>query len=83
MWLENSKYLTFGGVIGLFLVAPVVFIGCWIYCIANYGFLLGVGFGWLPSAIVAAFAFGLAMILWPMLFLGVAGIAYFLIAHIV
>lgn len=31
-----------------------VFIGSWIYCIATYGYLLGVGLGWLPSVIVAA-----------------------------
>ena len=31
----------------------LVFLGSWIYCIATYGYLFGVGLGWLPSAIVA------------------------------
>lgn len=39
---------TFGGIVGL-----IVFFGSWAYCIATYGFLLGVGLGWLPSAITA------------------------------
>ncbi len=39
-----------------------IFIGCWIFCIAHYGFLLGVGLGWLPSGIVALFA----AFLWPL-----------------
>ena len=34
--------------------AIIIFIGCWIYCIASYGFLLGVGLGWLPAIITAS-----------------------------
>jgi hypothetical protein len=30
-----------------------IFVVSWIWCIANYGYLLGVGLGWLPSAITA------------------------------
>ena len=40
----------------------ILFVGCWIYCIAVYGFLFGVGLGWLPSAIVAT----LVSLLWPL-----------------
>lgn len=40
----------------------VVFIGCYIYAIASYGFLFGVGLGWLPSVIIA----GIAAVLWPL-----------------
>jgi len=43
----------------------IVFIGCWIYCIAAYGFLLGVGLGWLPSLIAA----GVIALAWPLVFL--------------
>ncbi len=43
-------------------VALLVFIGCWIYCIATYGFLLGVGVGWLPSLIIAVISF----FIWPL-----------------
>lgn len=34
--------------------AGLTFIGAWIYCIATYGFLIGVSLGWIPSAICAA-----------------------------
>ena len=59
--------------IGGLIVWIVTFIGCWIYCIANYGFLLGVGLGWLPAAIVAS----VAAILWPLMALA-AMVAAFL-----
>lgn len=45
-----------------FTFAPV-FVGTWIWCIWYYGFLLGVGFGWLPSAIVAF----VVALCWPIL----------------
>jgi hypothetical protein len=38
----------------LAVVASVLaFIACYIYGIAKYGFLLGIGAGWLPAATVA------------------------------
>ena len=40
----------------------LIFIGSYIYCIATYGFLLGVGLGWLPSLIVAS----IFCWLWPL-----------------
>ncbi|MBR0681133.1 hypothetical protein GXW74_11600 [Roseomonas eburnea] len=46
---------------GAGLTGFVVFFGSWVYCIAHYGFLLGVGLGWLPSLIVAV----VAAALWP------------------
>lgn len=49
--------------LGFKITAVITFIGCYIYCIAVYGFLFGVGLGWLPSLIVAF----LAGILWPLL----------------
>lgn len=39
--------------IGAWIVGVPTFIGTWIWCIAEYGFLLGVGLGWLPSLITA------------------------------
>lgn len=45
------------------LVGVVTFVGTWIYCVAEYGFLLGVGLGWLPAMITAVFA----ALLWPLL----------------
>lgn len=50
----------------------IVFVGTWIWCISEYGFLLGVGLGWLPSAIVAF----LAAWLWPLIAIAVAWLAY-------
>lgn len=47
-------------------VGFVVFVACWFYCIAEYGFLLGGGLGWIPSAIAA----GLAALLWPLAVVG-------------
>ena len=66
---------------GAAITAVIVFIGAWIYCIAEYGFLLGVGLGWLPSAIVA----GIAAMLWPFIALallaGALFIGYMLLKH--
>jgi len=56
----------------------LVFIGGWIYCIASYGFLFGLGLGWLPSGIMAA----LVSFLWPIVAVGLVilalAILYFL-----
>jgi hypothetical protein len=60
-----------------FVVAFIAFASSWIYCIAHYGFLLGVGLGWLPSIIVAVLACLLAVLLWgPLLLLFMLGLAY-------
>ena len=53
-----------------------VFLGCWIYCIAAYGFLLGVGLGWLPSLIAA----GIISLLWPLLLAGIVIIIVLVLA---
>ena len=49
----------------------LIFISSWIYCIASYGFLLGVGLGWLPSLIVAFIGAFLWQIALGILFLGI------------
>lgn len=49
--------------LGVKITSWIVFIGSWIYCIAEYGFLFGVGLGWLPSLIVAV----IAGLLWPLI----------------
>lgn len=53
--------------VGYAISFVIVFLGCWIYCVATYGFLLGVGLGWFPSIIAA----GIVSIFWPLLVLGV------------
>ncbi len=55
---ENGWYW-----VGYKICFVLVFIGCWIYCIVSYGFLLGLGLGWLPSGIAAA----LVSFVWPLL----------------
>jgi len=55
-----------GAVITGAIIAVVVFIGSWIYCINTYGFLLGVGLGWLPSIIAAVVIGGIIGLLWPL-----------------
>jgi hypothetical protein len=48
--MKNFLAQVYGSIVGIIMV--ISFLGCWIYCIATYGFLLGVGFGWVPSLIV-------------------------------
>jgi hypothetical protein len=60
------------------LTAISVFIGSWIYCIATYGFLLGVGLGWLPSGIAAVIAGLIAGYLWPLTVFGIITLIYFI-----
>lgn len=50
-----------------FIVGGITFIGSWIYCIAEYGYLFGVGLGWLPSIIVAV----IVGALWPLILIGI------------
>ena len=58
---------------GALITGVIVFIGSWIYCIAEYGFLFGVGLGWLPSIIVAV----IAGALWPLIAIGIAILVFF------
>jgi hypothetical protein len=62
---HDIAHLTY--VIGALITGFIVFIASWIYCIATYGFLFGVGLGWLPSLIVAY----IAGLLWPLLVIAV------------
>ena len=61
--MDNDGWYELGRAITLL----VVFIGCYIYAIATYGFLLGVGLGWIPSAIIAT----IVSFLWPLIVIGV------------
>lgn len=51
--------------IGFWITAVITFIVCWIYAIASWGFLLGVGLGWIPSLFIAV----IAGFIWPLLVL--------------
>ena len=67
--------------LGSIITFFVVFVASWIYCIASYGYLLGVGLGWLPSLIVAS----IIAFLWPLLaivlVLAAAVFAWLLLKH--
>jgi len=65
--------------IGFWITAVITFLTAWIYCIVSYGFLLGVGLGWLPAIITAI----VAGALWPLVaLLAVLGVAFILLALI-
>jgi hypothetical protein len=49
---DESRYRLMGRRLGA-TAAVLVFISCYIYGIAKFGFLFGVGVGWLPSGIIA------------------------------
>jgi hypothetical protein len=69
--MSGATYFAIGRWVGL-ITAGLTFVACWIYCIAHYGFLVGVGIGWLPSAIAAVIVGGLVMVLWGLVAVGVA-----------
>ncbi|MBA2677251.1 MAG: hypothetical protein H0U76_02465 [Ktedonobacteraceae bacterium] len=60
--------------VGYWICWFLIFLGCWAYCIGTYGFLLGVGLGWLPS-VIAAYVLSL---LWPLIVLAVGVIGWVL-----
>jgi hypothetical protein len=45
--------LSAGYLLGVCLFGGLSGIATWLYAIAKWGFLLGVGFGWIPAAVVA------------------------------
>jgi hypothetical protein len=53
------------------IAGVTTFIGAYIYCISEYGFLLGFGLGWLPSALLAALVYFLMLLLWPLVLIAV------------
>ena len=68
------------GVIGVWiggLCGAVTFLGAWIYCMSEYGFLFGFGLGWLPAGILAAIVGLIVRFLWgPILALIGAAVIY-------
>ena len=72
-----SEDTTASGIwIGFWISWLLVFLGSWAYCISEYGYLLGVGLGWLPSAIVAS-----VVALWPASLIAVAVIVAYVMKH--
>lgn len=69
-------YFDIGRIIAV-IAGVLTFIGGWIYCIAHYGFLLGVGLGWLPAAITAAVVAYFLLLAWGVIALGIAGVVIY------
>ncbi len=59
--MTHLKHERYSAVIGC-----IVFVISWIYCVMQYGYLFGVGLGWLPSLIVAF----IARCIWVFIFYG-------------
>jgi hypothetical protein len=57
------------------IAGVVTFIGAYIYCISEYGFLFGFGLGWFPSALLAAIVYVFMLALWPFVLVAVIYIA--------
>jgi hypothetical protein len=56
-------YAGLGAVFGI-AAGAITFIASWIYCVMTYGFVLGLGLGWLPAAICAGVIGWLVALFW-------------------
>ena len=75
-WIEGVY--TIGGAITVMVVGSICFIGCWIYAIVSWGFLLGIPFGWIPAGIIAWIVAAIAARFWPLLVAAlIAGVIWF------
>ena len=72
---ERPSELSMAAVFG-FGAGAITFIASWIYCITEYDFVLGVGFGWIPAALCAGIIGWSVFFLWggAVLFLVIAGV---------
>lgn len=71
-----GDYLRAGNVFGC-IAAFLTFFGAYIYCVATYGFLLGLCLGWLPAAILAALVWLAVLLLWGPMIVGLGLLIYF------
>jgi hypothetical protein len=60
---------------GFWIVGVIAFLASWIYAVAQYGFFLGVGLGWLPAAAIGF----IAGLLWPLVVLVVGALVLFVL----
>lgn len=58
----------------------LTFAGCWIYCIANYGFLFGLGLGWLPAVILSGVVYLAVWFGWGLIVLAAAVLTLLILA---
>jgi hypothetical protein len=63
-------YVAIGYILGA-VAGVITFVCAYVYCIATYGFLIGLGLGWLPSLILAGIIGWAFVFLWgPVIVLG-------------
>lgn len=84
-WLAEMRdeqiYRVISKVLGC-LAAVVTLIACWIAAIAQWGWLLGIAFGWIPALIIAAIVGFLIYALWGVaVALGLAVAVWFFVVH--
>lgn len=65
---ETLVYRVISKILG-WIAGIITFFGAWIYCVSEYGFLWGFGFGWVPALILSVIVCYL-MYLWPLFLLG-------------
>ena len=69
---EEKEYAyRFDPDLGAMVIGAIVFLLSWFGCTAQYGFLLGFGFGWVPSGILAY----LFSLVWRIVTLAVTALA--------
>lgn len=66
MYEDDSLLQLVSGWISV-IVSIVVLIGCWLYSISEWGWLLGIAFGWIPSLIIALMAAFISYFIWWLL----------------
>lgn len=76
-YVEDAKMSEYA--IGAWITGVLAFLASWAYAVASWGFLLGVGLGWIPALFIGA----IAGLLWPLIALAVGGIILLLILNAV
>ena len=71
-------YFTIGYRLGV-ITGGITFFCSYIWCIAEYGFLFGLGLGWLPSLILAMIVFAASWLLWGPVILFVGAIIWLMV----
>jgi hypothetical protein len=59
----------------------LAFVVAYLYCIATGGFLLGLGLGWLPSAIFATIVYGVVRVGWGVIALLLVLLLIVILSH--
>lgn len=63
------------------ILGGIAFVGSWIYCVSEYGYLLGFGLGWLPSIILAGLVYAVIYYLWWLVILIGLGFAVLILKN--